>query len=78
MHALNDVVQAGWVRYIAKSSCWAYRSLIPRPDYALTHNLTSLISMQNHYNLLYRKEEREMFPTLKVRWRQIMFRRALL
>ena len=34
-------------------------------DYAITHNLTPFISMQNHYNLAYREEEREMFPTLK-------------
>lgn len=35
-------------------------------DYAITHNLTPFISMQNHYSLLYREEEREMMPTLKV------------
>ncbi len=35
-------------------------------DYAITHNLTPFISMQNHYSLLYREEEREMFPTLKL------------
>ena len=35
-------------------------------DYAITHNLTPFISMQNHYNLVYREEEREMFPTLKL------------
>ena len=35
-------------------------------DYAITHNLTPFISMQNQYSLLYREEEREMFPTLKV------------
>jgi aryl-alcohol dehydrogenase-like predicted oxidoreductase len=34
--------------------------------YAITHNLTPFISMQNHYSLLYREEEREMLPTLKV------------
>lgn len=34
-------------------------------DYAITHSLTPFISMQNHYNLVYREEEREMFPTLK-------------
>jgi hypothetical protein len=38
-----------------------------RADYAITHRLTPFISMQNHYNLLYREEEREMMPTLKVR-----------
>ena len=35
-------------------------------DYAITHNLTPFVSMQNQYSLLYREEEREMFPTLKV------------
>jgi len=43
------------------------------PDYAINNHLTPFISMQNHYNLVYREEEREMFPTLKVssvgRWR---------
>ncbi|TFY66862.1 hypothetical protein EVG20_g4225 [Dentipellis fragilis] len=59
MQALHDVVQAGFVRYIGMSSCdaWQY--------YAITHNLTPFISMQNHYNLLYREEEREMMPTLR-------------
>jgi aryl-alcohol dehydrogenase-like predicted oxidoreductase len=36
-------------------------------SYAIQHNLTPFISMQNHYNLIYREEEREMMPTLKVR-----------
>lgn len=35
-------------------------------DYAIAHNLTPFISMQNQYNLLYREEEREMMPTIKV------------
>ena len=35
-------------------------------DYAINHKLTPFISMQNHYSLVYREEEREMFPTLKV------------
>ena len=35
-------------------------------DYAITHKLTPFISMQNHYSLCYREEEREMFPTLEV------------
>lgn len=37
-----------------------------RTDYAISHNLTPFISMQNHYSLLYREEEREMYPTLKL------------
>ena len=36
-------------------------------DYAIINKLTPFISMQNHYILIYREEEREMFPTLKVR-----------
>jgi len=35
-------------------------------DYALNNRLMPFISMQNHYNLLYREEEREMFPALQV------------
>jgi aryl-alcohol dehydrogenase-like predicted oxidoreductase len=35
-------------------------------DYAIANKLTPFISMQNHYNMLYREEEREMMPTLKV------------
>ncbi|KAJ7790460.1 Aldo/keto reductase, partial [Mycena olivaceomarginata] len=38
---------------------------VVKPDYAITHNLTPFISMQNHYNLLHREEEREMMPSLK-------------
>ncbi|KAJ7661724.1 aryl-alcohol dehydrogenase [Mycena rosella] len=59
MHALHDVVQAGYVRYIGMSSCYAWQY------YALTHNLTAFISMQNQYSLAHREEEREMLPTLK-------------
>ncbi|KAI0657093.1 aryl-alcohol dehydrogenase [Cubamyces menziesii] len=65
MQALHDVVKAGYVRYIGMSSCWAYQ-FHQMQNYAITHNLTPFISMQNHYSLLYREEEREMFPTLKL------------
>ncbi|KDQ17441.1 hypothetical protein BOTBODRAFT_30237 [Botryobasidium botryosum FD-172 SS1] len=64
MRALHDVVQAGYVRYIGMSSCYAYQ-FHAMQNYAVTHNLTPFISMQNQYNLLYREEEREMYPTLK-------------
>ncbi|KAG2342877.1 aryl-alcohol dehydrogenase [Suillus weaverae] len=60
MQALHDVVQAGYVRYIGMSSCWAYQY------YAIANRLTPFISMQNHHSLIYREEEREMFPTLKM------------
>ncbi|KAK7018253.1 Aldo-ket-red domain-containing protein [Favolaschia claudopus] len=62
MQALHDVVQQGLVRYVGMSSCFAWQC---KSDYAITNNLTPFISMQNHYNMLYREEEREMFPTLK-------------
>ncbi|OSC96861.1 aryl-alcohol dehydrogenase [Trametes coccinea BRFM310] len=65
MQALHDVVKAGYVRYIGMSSCYAYQ-FHQMQNYAITHNLTPFISMQNHYNLVYREEEREMFPTLKL------------
>jgi len=64
MHALHDVVKAGYVRYIGMSSCYAWQFHVMQ-NYAITNNLTPFISMQNHHNLLYREEEREMLPTLK-------------
>jgi len=64
MQALHDVVQAGYVRYIGMSSCWAWQ-FHAMQNYAINNKLTPFISMQNHYNLIYREEEREMFPTLK-------------
>ncbi|KAJ7903304.1 Aldo/keto reductase [Mycena olivaceomarginata] len=60
MQALHDVVKAGYVRYIGMSSCYAWQCKLRRHQ-----QLTPFISMQNHHNLLYREEEREMFPTLK-------------
>jgi len=64
MRALHDIVQAGYARYIGMSSChaWQFHAM---QNYAITNKLTPFISMQNHYNLLYREEEREMLPTLK-------------
>ncbi|KAF8891344.1 NADP-dependent oxidoreductase domain-containing protein [Infundibulicybe gibba] len=64
MQALHDVVQAGYVRYIGMSSCFAWQ-FHAMQNYAINNKLTPFISLQNHYNLLYREEEREMMPTLK-------------
>nr|GAT53243.1 predicted protein [Mycena chlorophos] len=64
MQALHDVVKAGYVRYIGMSSCYAWQ-FHAMQNYAINNNLTPFISMQNHYSLAYREEEREMFPTLK-------------
>ncbi|KAF5363295.1 hypothetical protein D9756_001153 [Leucocoprinus leucothites] len=63
MQALHDVVKAGYVRYIGMSSCHAWQ-FSAMQNYAINNKLTPFISMQNHYNLIYREEEREMFPTL--------------
>ncbi|KAJ3482871.1 hypothetical protein NLI96_g6682 [Meripilus lineatus] len=65
MQALHDVVQAGYVRYIGMSSCYAYQ-FHAMQNYAISNKLTPFISMQNHYSLIYREEEREMYPTLKM------------
>ncbi|KAH8923263.1 aryl-alcohol dehydrogenase [Atractiella rhizophila] len=64
-HSLHDVVQKGWVRYIGMSSCHAYQ-FHAMQNYAISKNLTPFISMQNHYSAIYREEEREMMPTLKM------------
>ncbi|KAF5548687.1 alcohol dehydrogenase [Fusarium mexicanum] len=59
MKALHDLVQSGKVRYIGASSMWATQ--FARMQFvAEKNNWTKFISMQNHYNLLYREEEREM------------------
>lgn len=64
MQALHDVVKAGYARYIGMSSCYAWQFHVMQ-NYAISNNLTPFISMQNHHALVYREEEREMFPTLK-------------
>ena len=61
MEALHDVVKAGKARYIGASSMWAWQ--FSKAQYiAEQHGWTKFISMQNHYNLLNREEEREMMP----------------
>ncbi|KAF9543839.1 Aldo/keto reductase, partial [Agrocybe pediades] len=65
MQALHDVVKAGYVRYIGMSSCYAWQ-FHAMQNYAINNKLTPFISMQNYYSLVYREEEREMFPTLKL------------
>jgi aryl-alcohol dehydrogenase-like predicted oxidoreductase len=61
MRALHDVVQSGKVRYIGASSMWAYQFAMLQAV-AEKNGWTKFISMQNHYNLIYREEEREMIP----------------
>lgn len=61
MEALHDVVKAGKARYIGASSMYAWE--FAKAQYtAELGGWTRFVSMQNHYNLLYREEEREMLP----------------
>ena len=59
LEALHDVVKAGKARYIGASSMYAYQ-FSKALHLADRHGWTRFVSMQNHYNLLYREEEREM------------------
>jgi 1-deoxyxylulose-5-phosphate synthase len=62
--ALNDIVRAGKARYIGASSmyAWQFAKALFTSDQL---GIARFISMQNHYNLLYREEEREMIPLCK-------------
>ena len=61
MDALHDVVKSGKVRYIGASSMYAWQ--FQQMQFAAERSgTTKFISMQNHYNLIYREEEREMLP----------------
>ena len=61
LEALHDVVKAGKARYIGASSMysWQFCKTLYLAD---LHGWTRFVSMQNHYNLIYREEEREMMP----------------
>ncbi|MYS23539.1 aryl-alcohol dehydrogenase (NADP+) [Streptomyces sp. DvalAA-14] len=61
LEALHDVVKSGKARYIGASSMhsWQFAKALYTAD---LHGWTRFASMQNHYNLLYREEEREMLP----------------
>lgn len=61
LHALDDLVKAGKTRYIGASSmyAWQFSKALWTSDRL---GLSRFISMQNHYNLCYREEEREMIP----------------
>jgi 1-deoxyxylulose-5-phosphate synthase len=61
MEALHDVVKSGKVRYIGASSMYTWQ--FTKAQYlADLHGWTRFVTMQNHYNLVYREEEREMIP----------------
>jgi len=61
LEALHDVVKAGKALYIGASSMYAYQfaKMLATQE---KHGWTRFVSMQNHYNLVYREEEREMIP----------------
>ncbi|MCW2547865.1 MAG: alcohol dehydrogenase, partial [Mycobacterium sp.] len=61
LEALHDLVRAGKVRYIGASSmyAWQFAQALYLAD---LNGWTRFVSMQNHYNLMYREEEREMIP----------------
>ncbi|MFI7280009.1 aldo/keto reductase [Micromonospora chersina] len=61
LEALHDLVRAGKVRYLGASSMYAWQ-FVKALWAAERHGWTRFVSMQNHYNLLYREEEREMLP----------------
>jgi aryl-alcohol dehydrogenase (NADP+) len=61
MEALHDVVKAGKARYIGASSMWAWQ-FSKALHVAERNGWTRFVSMQDHYNLLQREEEREMLP----------------
>ena len=61
METLNDIVRSGKARYIGASAMWAWQ--FQKALYvAEKHGWTRFISIQNHLNLIYREEEREMLP----------------
>jgi aryl-alcohol dehydrogenase (NADP+) len=61
LEALHDVVKAGKALYLGASSmsAWQFMKMLATQD---AHGWTRFVSMQNHYNLVYREEEREMLP----------------
>jgi len=61
MEALDEVVKSGKARYIGASSMFAWQ-FAKAQRVAELHSWTKFVSMQNHYNLIYREEEREMIP----------------
>jgi len=61
MEALNDIVRAGKARYIGASSMYAWQ-FAKAQFTAASHGWSRFVTMQNHYNLVYREEEREMIP----------------
>jgi len=67
MHALHDLVQAGYVRHIGMSNCYAWQ-FHAMQTYAMANKLTPFVPMQNYYDAAYREEEeRNMMPAIEMR-----------
>ena len=64
MEGLDDMVKAGKIRYIGISNCYAYQ-LAQANALAEKEGFTKFISIQGHYNLIFREEEREMANTVQ-------------
>jgi aryl-alcohol dehydrogenase-like predicted oxidoreductase len=64
MEALHDVVKAGKARYIGASSMYSWQ-FMKAQHVAEKNGWNKFVAMQNHYNLMYREEEREMLPLCK-------------
>ncbi len=69
LEALNDMVRAGKARYIGASAmyAWQFAKALYTAD---LHGWTRFVSMQPHYNLIYREEEREMLRSARIRNRR--------
>ena len=67
LEALDLLVQQGKVRYIGASSTYAWR-LMKALAHSERRGLARFVAMQNHYNLVYREEEREMLPLCREEW----------
>jgi len=61
IEALHDIVKSGKARYIGASSCYAWQ-FCKAIQLSKQRGFTQFVSMQDHYNLIYREEEREMIP----------------
>ncbi len=64
METLDSLVKCGKVRAIGASAMYTYQFVLMQ-EYAKEHNLTPFVAMENHYNLLYREDERDMIPYCK-------------
>lgn len=64
METLNELISAGKVRYIGISNCFDWQ-IVKANNIAKNHGWAEFVSIQGHYNLLFREEEREMVPYCK-------------